>query len=94
MVSKSNLKCYKNGVVEWVIAESPEGATREWCKQMGEDNRDYMDESDEEYWEEVSMDSVLRIYDDRDYPETGYKWQTVREWIEQCGAGYLCSTEY
>jgi hypothetical protein len=81
-------------VIEWVIAKSPEDATKEWCNQMGEESRDYVDEPDDEYWEEVSMDTELSVYDDRDYPETGYKKQTVREWIKQCGAGYLCSTEY
>lgn len=88
------LKCYKNDVIEWVIAESPEDATKVLCSELGKNSEDCDDELDDDYWEEVPGTDELSIFNDRDLPEKGVKKKTVAEWIEIYGRSYLCSTEY
>jgi hypothetical protein len=87
MTKWPELKCYRNDVVEWVIAFSPEDATDVWCELMGETKEDYSDG-----WTEVDPDSSLKIVDEYDSAKVNEKM--VSEWIKEKGRCYLCSTEY
>ena len=92
-VTTAELKCFKNDVIDWVIAETPEKATEIFIKIYGKEfMEDLKEVGDEIYWEEESPDTELTI-NDENLPGGSQK-KTVAEWIKEQGTGFLCSTEY
>lgn len=89
------MKCFRNDVVDWVIAETSDEATKILLETYGQDSDEPVDK--EGYWAEVDPQSELSINDengpwqDGSYP---LRTQTVAQWIEERGKGFLCSTEY
>ena len=89
----TGLKCFKNDVIDWIIAETPEEATKIFAKIYGEEFMDDLKENgDEICWGEEGPSIELTI-NDENWPE-GSRKKTVAEWIKECGRGLLCSTEY
>jgi hypothetical protein len=76
---------------DWVIAESEQDAWKVWREYLdsaGLDVPDKIDPREIELWLPARM---LRISDDNeDYAAT----KSCKEWAEEVGRGFLCSTEY
>lgn len=85
----AGLKCYKNDVIDWVIAESPTDATAIEMELLGE----FLDGEDYSIWDEVDVNSELTVFDESETPSVSVT-KTVREWITEKGRGMLCSTEF
>lgn len=79
------LKVYENDVTEWVIAESPEDATRIIEEQMG------FAHDDPPEWAECDLDRVWTL---EEGPTGVPISKTFREWIASEGRGFLGTTEY
>jgi hypothetical protein len=71
---------------DWVIAESAQHALDEIRAMHGDDHETTM--------RELPDDQALRIHWDGDSPNAQRVTKTCREWVEQEGEGFLCSTEY
>lgn len=83
----SALHCYADDQTDWVIALSPEDASRAWTETTDEPH------SDEEHgaWRRLDPDQLLSInLDDGKEPQR----KPVREWIAECGRGWLCTENY
>lgn len=94
-VTTESLKCFKNDVTDWIIAETKEEATKILIAIYGEEfMEDIREVGDELYWNEVPLNSTLSIHDDSEDPSVGSTKKTVRDWIAEKGRGHLCSTEY
>ena len=77
------LSVYRNDVIDWVVAESPEDATRVWREHRGDTS------GDSPSWERLPDASVLRLNDGGGVVE-----KTCAEWASEVGRGFLGSTEY
>ena len=82
------LGVYRNNVIDWVIAESPEDAARAWEEHMGVSWDDATDDGPPE-WVRLPDDQVLRINEEGTVVE-----KTCAEWVRDQGRGFLGSTEY
>lgn len=82
------LHVYFDGM-DWIVAENEDDARALWLDYTGEKPEDYID--GELYFEELSDDKKLRVYDE---DRSASIEQTCREWADQYGRGFLCSTEY
>lgn len=82
------LGVYRNDVIDWVIAESPEDATRVWEECMG-DTWENCTGDDPPEWVRLPDDHALRIDNDGTIVE-----KTCAEWVREQGRGFLGSTEY
>jgi len=76
-------------VTDWVIAESPEDATKVWEESCGDD----YSEDDHGAWVVEPDDAVITMADDWDDTKTTKTTKTCAEWAAE-GRGFLCSTEY
>jgi hypothetical protein len=83
-----NLHVYANEVVEWMVAESPDDAIKVWEETTG---MNYADE-DGGTFEQEPDDKVIWIGFEENDEETERK--TCREWANEKGRCYLCSSEY
>jgi len=97
------LKIYYNDAVDWVVAESPEDATKVWEEHLGEDAADYDLE-----WLEETREAFSIGFDNcccpNPLPENGIaepinsrRIEVIASpaaWIKQNGRGFLCSTEW
>lgn len=80
------LKAFKNGVIEWVIAETPEEATKIILKTYEVP----LDEVDTD-WVECAPEKLFTYNEDDGVTQTT---KPFREWIAQKGRGFLATTEY
>ena len=78
------MRVYRNEVVDWVVAESPEDASKAWEETCG----DTYSVEDNGEWEAEPDDKLLKVEDDGGTTE-----QTCAEWVA-AGRGFLCSTEF
>lgn len=81
------LKVYRNDIIEWVIARSPEDASDLVKEHAGEPDPDW----DTGPWRALPDDDVLTI-EDEDLATVVTK--TCAEWVASNGRGFLASTEY
>lgn len=83
------MKVWKNDVIEWVIAESPEDA-EVVLSETYRKNGDYGYVSEEPHdWVECPMDKEFTLADGADEVT-----KTFAEWIAELGRGFLGTTEY
>lgn len=81
-----SLKLYKNDVIEWVVAESPEDATAIMLSEK-------MHYDDPPEWEELPMDSKWTLFGQ--FTDDGKDLTlTAAEWIARQGRGFLGTTEF
>lgn len=81
------LKVYRNDVIEWVIARSPEDAAELVKEYAGEPDSD----DEPATWRALPDDKVLAIGDE----DSGtVATKTCAEWVASNGRGFLASTEY
>lgn len=78
------LRVYRNDIVEWVVAESPEEATRI----MVDENHAHYDDPPE--WIACDSHDEWTLQEGPDAPKT----RTFGGWIETNGRGFLGTTEY
>ena len=83
------LHCYKDEI-EWIIAESPEDASKIQASNIGEEA------SSPDQFELIPEDSTLTIHSDEgEFPEGETpSTKTIAEWIAWNGRGVLCSAEW
>lgn len=81
------LRVYRNDVIEWVIAESPEEAAELAKEYAGEPDPDW----ETGPWRALPDDDTLAI-EDEDLALVVTK--TCAEWVASNGRGFLASTEY
>ena len=86
----SDLRVFRNDVIDWVIAESPADATRAWEEHNGDTWENCTGDDERPSWRELANDEVLNVRDD----DGDSVEKTCAEWVRDHGRGFLCSTEY
>lgn len=81
------LNCYADDGTDWVIAYDPADADEVWRTTVGESHIDIENGS----W--TLCDPANTLHVDLD-DGRGSRVQTIREWIAECGRGFLCSENY
>lgn len=88
------LKFYDNDC-DWVIAESPDDASKIMHETLGADG------CDPEDWDEKKPDATVKVWCDAEgnpaepgEPANKVIARTAAEWIERLGRGYVGSTEW